>query len=88
MSGEGACCARLSDPTQLFRDVRTSPEIVRWAVMLYVRFPLLLRTVEDLLHECGIEGSHEAVRFGRRRFGPMFASEIWRKRVGGLRSVR
>jgi len=36
---------------------------MRLAVMLYVRFPLSLRNVEDLLHERGIEISHETVRF-------------------------
>ena len=46
-----------------FRYFRTSPEIIRQAVMLYVRFPLSLRSVEDLLHERGIEVSHETVRF-------------------------
>ena len=30
--------------------------------MLYVRFPLSLRNVEDLLHERGIDVSHETVR--------------------------
>jgi putative transposase len=45
-----------------FRYFRTSPEIIRLAVMLYVRFPLSLRNVEDLLHERGIEISHETVR--------------------------
>ncbi len=39
----------------LFWSFKTSPEIIRLAVMLYVRFPLSLRTVEDLLHERGIE---------------------------------
>ncbi len=42
-----------------FRYFKTSPEIIRLAVMLYVRFPLSLRNVEDLLHERGIEVSHE-----------------------------
>jgi len=42
--------------------------------MLYVRFPLSLRNVEDLLHERGIEISHETVRFWWNRFGPMFAN--------------
>lgn len=54
--------------------------------MLYVRFPLSLRNVEDLLHERGIEISHEAVRFWWNRFGPMFAGEIRRNRVSRLRS--
>jgi putative transposase len=34
-----------------FKWFKTSPEIIRVAVMLYVRFPLSLRNVEDLLHE-------------------------------------
>ncbi len=56
--------------------------------MNYVRFPLSLRNVEDLLHERGIEVSHETVRFWWLRFGPMFAAEIRRKRVGGTRPSR
>jgi putative transposase len=71
-----------------FRYFKTSPEVIRLAVMLYVRFPLSLRNVEDLLHERGIEVSHETVRFWWQRFGPMFAAEIRRRRVGGLRSSR
>ena len=46
-----------------FRYFKTSPEIIRSAVMLYVRYPLSLRNVEDVLHERGIEISHETVRF-------------------------
>ena len=33
-----------------FKYFKTSPEIIRLAVMMYVRFPLSLRNVEDLLH--------------------------------------
>ena len=51
-----------------FRYFKTSPEIIRLAVMLYVRFPLSLRNVEDLLHERGINVSHETVRFWWNRF--------------------
>lgn len=53
-----------------FRYFKTSREIIRLAVMLYVRFPLSLRNVEDLLHERGIDVSHEAVRYWWHRFGP------------------
>ena len=70
-----------------FRYFKTSPEIIRLAVMLYVRYPLSLRNVEDLLHERGIEISHETVRFWWNRFGPMFAAEIRRKRVDRMRSL-
>ena len=70
----------------LFKYFRTSPEIIRLAVMMYVRFPLSLRNVEDVLHERGIEISHESVRFWWNRFGPMFASEIRARRAERLRS--
>ena len=68
-----------------FRYFKTSPDIIRLAVMLYVRFPLSLRNVEDLLHERGIEICHETVRFWWGRFGPMFAAEIRRRRVDRMR---
>ena len=69
-----------------FRYFKTSPEIIRLAVMMYIRFPLSLRNVEDLLHERGIEISHETVRFWWNRFGPMFAADIRKKRVQQLRA--
>ena len=69
-----------------FRRFRTHPEIIRLAVMLFVRFPLSLRNVEDLLHERGVDVSHETVRFWWHRFGPMFASEIRKRRIEGMRS--
>jgi len=69
-----------------FRYFKTSPEIIRLAVMLYIRFPLSLRNVEDLLHERGIDVSHETVRYWWNRFGPTFASEIKRRRVQQLRA--
>ena len=68
-----------------FRYFKTSPEIIRLAVMMYVRFPLSLRNVEDLLHERGIDVSHETVRYWWNRLGLVFASEIRRKRVERLR---
>ena len=49
--------------------------------MVYVRYPLLLRQVEDIFFERGIDISHETVRFWWNRFGPLFASEIRRRRV-------
>ncbi len=69
-----------------FRSLKTSPEIIRLAVMMYVRFPLSLRSVEVLLHERGIDVSHENVRFWWNRFGPSFASEIKKKRAQQLRA--
>ena len=54
-----------------FRYFKTIVEVIRLMVMLYARFPLCLRNVEELLHERGIDVSHEAVRFWGNRFGPM-----------------
>ena len=48
---------------------------------MYVRFPLSLRQVEDLLSERGIDICHETVRFWWNRFGPLFAAEIRKRRV-------
>ena len=62
-----------------FRYFKTSPGIIRLAVMLYVRFPLSLRNVEDLLHERSIDVSHETIRFWWSRFGPMFAVQNQRE---------
>ena len=72
--------------TNPFRYFKASPEIIRLAVMLYIRFPLSLRNVEDLLHERGIDVSHETVRYWWNRFGPIFAAEIRRKRARHLRA--
>ena len=69
-----------------FKYFKTSREIIRLAVMMYIRFPLSLRNVEDLLHERGVDISHETVRFWWHRFGPMFAAEIRKRRVEGMRS--
>ncbi len=44
-----------------FRYFKTSPEVIRLALMMYIRFPLSLRQVEDLLHERGIDICHETV---------------------------
>ena len=71
-----------------FRYFHSSPELIRQVVMLYVRFQLSLRNVEDLLFERGYDLCHETVRLWWNRFGPLFASEISRKRVNRMRNVR
>ena len=64
-----------------FRYFNSSPEIIRLTVMMYIRYPLSLRQVEDLLFERGIDICHEAVRFWWNRFGLMFAAEIRKRRI-------
>ena len=54
--------------------------------MMYIRFPLSLRNVEDLLHERGIDISHETIRFWWLRFGPKFVAAIKRRRVDRMRA--
>ena len=59
--------------------------------MMYVRFPLSLRQVEDLLHERGIEICHETERFCWNRFGPLFAAnshQPFRRREGIMARFR
>lgn len=53
--------------------------------MMYVRFSLSLRNVEDLLHERGIDICHESVRLWVDRFGTLFAGQLRRKRAQYLR---
>ena len=68
-----------------FRWFDSSPEIIRLVVMTYVRYPLSLRNVEDLLFERGVDICHERVRLWWNRFDPMFAADIRRKRVDRMR---
>ncbi|MEP5938191.1 MAG: IS6 family transposase [Erythrobacter sp.] len=71
-----------------FRYFKSSPEIIRLVVMMYVRFPLSLRNVEDLLFERGIDVCHETVRLWWNRFGPIFAADINRQRISRMKGFR
>ncbi len=64
-----------------FRYFNSSSEVIRLAVMMYIRYPLSLRQVEDMLFERNIDICHETVRFWWNRFGPMFAGEIRKRRI-------
>lgn len=75
-------------PASPFRCFNSSPEVIRLVVLMYVRFPLSLRNVEDLLAERGIDLCHETVRFWWNRFGPLFAADIRRQRVSAMRGFR
>jgi putative transposase len=78
----------MSQAANPFRYFRSSPEVIRLVVMMYVRFPLSLRNVEDLLFERGIDLCHETVRLWWNRFGPLFAADIRRQRVSRMRGFR
>jgi putative transposase len=75
-------------PASPFRYFNSSPEVIRLVVMMYVRFPLSLRNVEDLLFERGIDICHETVRMWWNRFGPLLAGDIRRQRVSRVRGFR
>lgn len=75
-------------PPSPFRRFNSSPEVIRLVVLMYVRFPLSLRNVEDLLFERGIDLCHETVRFWWNRFGPLFAADIRRQRVSRMKGFR
>ena len=64
-----------------FRYFNSSPEVIRLTLMVYVRYPLSLCQVENLLHGRGLDIFHETVRFWWNRFCPMFAAEIRKRRV-------
>ena len=67
-----------------FRYFKTSPEIIRLAVTLYVRIPLSLRNVEDLLHERGIDAAEDLYPW----YGPANSSQSVRfLTASGARAV-
>jgi putative transposase len=80
-----ATVARLGSQSKMADDYLVcpppvSPEIIRHAVWLYVRFTLSYRDVEDLLAERGLDVSYETVRRWVLKFGPLFARELRRGR--------
>ena len=68
-------------PPSPFCRFNSSPEVIQFAVLMYIRYPLSLRNVEDILFKYGVDICHETVRFWWNRFGPMFASQIRKRRV-------
>ena len=68
------------------RYFKTSPEIIRLAVMMYVRFPSWLGNMEDLLHERDIDTNHKTNRIWWNKYGPLFSAEIRKKRVSQMRA--
>jgi transposase-like protein len=60
---------------------RFPPEIIAGAVWLYLRLPLSLRLVEEMLLERGILVSYETERRRAQKFGPDYARH---RQVKGL----
>ena len=55
---------------------RFPPDVIRYAVWLYLRFALSYRDVEDLLAERGLIVSNEAIRRCMLKFGPMIGRNL------------
>ena len=72
-----------------FRYFNNSPEIIRLAVMMYVRYPLSLRQVEDLLFERGIGEKERSPNSEPSRSGQTFAAALaeWRQLPACGRSI-
>jgi hypothetical protein len=78
--------ARPKHSPNSFRSFNSSPEVIRFVVMIYQRYALSLRNVEDLLAERGSDVSYSPARFWWNPLGPTFAAEIRRRRVAGIRA--
>ena len=61
--GSGMSRRSRAKPPSPFKRFNSSPEVIRLVVLMYVRFPLSLRNVEDLLFERGVDICHETIRF-------------------------
>ncbi|MGJ8670093.1 MAG: hypothetical protein ACSHXK_11445 [Oceanococcus sp.] len=53
-----------------------SEDLIRWAILLYVRYPLSLRQVEELMAERGVDVSYETIRLWWNRFGPDVSGQL------------
>ena len=71
-----------SNRSSIYRRHRFPPDVIAHAVWLYLRFPLSLRMVEDLLAERGIIVSHQTIRMWVEKFGRQYAAGIRRRSAG------
>jgi hypothetical protein len=66
--------------SSLYRGHRYPVEIISRCVWLYHRFPLSYREIEEMMAERGVIVSYETIRKWCRKFGPMFAQGLRRRR--------
>ena len=66
--------AMIKTSKSIYRGDRFPAEVIEHAVWLYLRFPLSLRMVEDLLSARGIIVNHETVRCWAEKFGRIYAN--------------
>ena len=75
----------MTKPNNPFRYFDSSPEVIRLVVMMYVRYPLSLRTSRTCWRSVASTSATRRCGCGGNRFGPMFAAEIRKKRVDAMR---
>ena len=63
-----------------FKYYKHNPAIIQLALLLYIRYPLSLRQVEDMLYERGGDISHESIRLWWNKFGLLIARKIRKNR--------
>ena len=59
---------------------RFPPEIIAQCVLLYMRFPLSFRAVEEAMLLRGVQVSYETIRRWCQKFAQQFANELRRRR--------
>ncbi len=64
-----------------FKRQRFPADVIRYAVLLYFRFTLSLRDVEELLSQRGVEVGYETIRCWTIKFGPLIAANLRRRRA-------
>lgn len=72
------CSACVETP---FRCFKTSLKVIRLVGMTYVRLPLPLQQVENLLHERSIDVGSQTVRLWQKWLGPLIAAEIRKRHI-------
>ncbi len=74
---------RPREPVSAIRYFKSSPEVIRLVVMVYMRFLLSLRNLEALLFARWIDIFHESVRLWWNRLGPISRPMSGAGGVGG-----
>jgi len=69
----------MSTPPSLYRRHRFPPEIISHCVLLYFRFPLSYRDVEEMMLMRGVTLTYETVRYWCLKFGQNFGNNLRRR---------
>ena len=65
----------------MYKRHRYPSEIISYVVLLYYRYTLSLRDISEILLHRNIEVSYESIRAWSKKFGPIIAKNIRKKRA-------